>query len=62
MFKTMGWIGPRSRPTSETAMAFWMRDGTTHTVTSRLIESQNGKKDHVQTKILVYGPYCEDEV
>ena len=29
-------MGPRSSPTKETAMAFWISEGTSHTVSSRL--------------------------
>lgn len=40
-FMRMGYIGPRRRPTNETAMAFSMSDGTTQTVTSMLMTRIN---------------------
>jgi hypothetical protein len=36
-FITMGYIGPSTTPTSETATAPPMRDGTSHTMSSRLV-------------------------
>ncbi len=43
-FMRMGNMGPRRRPTRETAMAFWTSEGTSQTVISSLMPQSHGQR------------------
>ena len=55
----MGYIGPRTKPTKDTAIASPMRDGTRHTMSSKLFwpVSLWGDGDHWESS-----PDCKEDI